>query len=65
MHNKDIDNRFFYDERKTNGGIRLSDNFYQVAESPSFYDLNQETESRFFTHLYAPSTYKICVHPNS
>ena len=47
VHNKDIDNRFFYDERKTNGGIRLSDNFYQVAESHSFYDLNQETESRW------------------
>ena len=47
VHNKDIDNHFFYDERKTNGGIRLSDNFYQVAESPCFYDLNQETESRW------------------
>ena len=77
VHNKDIDNRFFYDERKTNGGIRLSDNFYQVAESPSFYDLNQETESRFFLHIfmrikvlvlklfYAPSANKLCVHPNS
>ena len=47
VHNKDIDNRFFYDERKTNGGIRLSDNFYQIAESSSFYDLNKETESRW------------------
>jgi 5-methylcytosine-specific restriction endonuclease McrA len=47
VHNKDIDNRFFYDERKTNGGIRLSDNFYNIAESSSFYDLNQETESRW------------------
>lgn len=47
VHNKDIDNRFFYDERKTNGGIRLSDNFYQVSESPAFYDLNLETESRW------------------
>ncbi|WP_334030371.1 HNH endonuclease domain-containing protein [Alteromonas sp. P256] len=47
VHNKNIDNRFFYDERKTNDGIRLSDNFFHVAESDSFYDLNQETEARW------------------
>jgi len=47
VHNSELNSKFFYDERKENKGIRLTDNFYQIAESPSFYNLNAETESRW------------------
>lgn len=39
--------RFFIDERKINGGIRITDNFFKLAEKPVFLDLNIETESRW------------------
>ncbi|HID15638.1 MAG TPA: HNH endonuclease, partial [Candidatus Atribacteria bacterium] len=45
--NKNINNRFFYDERKSMGGLLLTDNFLKIAESASFDDLNQETDSRW------------------
>ena len=47
VHGEEISNRFFLDERRENKGIRLTDSFYEVAESPAFYDLNNETEARW------------------
>jgi len=47
VHNTEIDNRFFLDERKLNKGIRLTDAFRELSESECIHDLNQETESRW------------------
>lgn len=43
----EISNRFFLDERKQNKGIRLTDNFYQLAESSQFHNFKHETEARW------------------
>jgi len=43
----DIPQRFFIDERKTHGGIRLTDEFFRLAETPQFHDLAHETEARW------------------
>lgn len=47
VHGKELSHRFFVDERKTSGGIRLTDQFYQLVGSGDFSDLNQETEARW------------------
>ncbi|MBB5021369.1 HNH endonuclease domain-containing protein [Desulfurispira natronophila] len=47
VHGSEIPKRFFLDERATNGGIRLTDEFFNLAETPQFADLNSETEARW------------------
>lgn len=47
VHGAELGLRFFVDERKINGGIRLTDNFYKLAEKSAFHDLNIETEARW------------------
>lgn len=47
VHSKEIGERFFIDERKTSGGIRITDNLYKLDEAKSFGDLNLETEARW------------------
>ncbi|GAL33619.1 hypothetical protein JCM19240_2315 [Vibrio maritimus] len=43
----EIDNRFFVDERRSSKGIRLTDNFYRLTESPQFNSFQHETEARW------------------
>jgi len=47
VHGTEIPKRFFLDEREKNGGIRLTDQFYRMAEDPIIHDLNVETEARW------------------
>jgi 5-methylcytosine-specific restriction endonuclease McrA len=47
VHGNELDKRFFLDERTTTGGIRLTDDFYRLAEVAAFNDLNAETEARW------------------
>jgi len=47
VNHAEIDKRFFLDERKSNKGIRLTDNFYQLTENEQFANLVQETEARW------------------
>lgn len=43
----EIDKRFFLDERKTNNGIRLTDNFFLVGERLQYKNLAFETNARW------------------
>ncbi|MBM1170350.1 HNH endonuclease [Microvirga arabica] len=50
FHNLDarkLPNRFFVDERRTNGGIRLTDDFWRLNAASSPEGLKHETESRW------------------
>lgn len=47
VHGNEIPTRFFIDERSTNGGIRLTDQFYTLSENSVIHDLNIETEARW------------------
>lgn len=47
VHGAEVGTRFFIDERKTNGGIRLTDDFYKLGELFQFHNLQQETEARW------------------
>jgi 5-methylcytosine-specific restriction endonuclease McrA len=47
VNNDEISQRFFIDERKINGGIRLTDNFYQLTEKEQFESFEHETEARW------------------
>lgn len=47
VHNGELATRFFLDERRERGGIRLTDAFFELAQRPEFVDLNEETESRW------------------
>ena len=47
VHGSEIPNRFFLDERKSSGGIRLTNNFFSLTENAAFYELNLETEARW------------------
>jgi HNH endonuclease len=47
VYHEDVPARFFVDERKTGGGIRITDNFSRLAEQPQFADLSQEAEARW------------------
>ena len=43
----DVPDRFFLDERKESGGIRLTDAFFQLQEREQRVDLPQEIEARW------------------
>lgn len=43
----DIDTRFHIDERRINGGIRLTDQLYRLSEAGSAEELTHETEARW------------------
>lgn len=47
VNGADIPQRFFIDERSTNGGIRLTDNFYRIHEQNQADCLAKETEARW------------------
>lgn len=47
VHNSEIPTRFFIDERKTKGGILLTDNFFELGQSFQYNSLIKETESRW------------------
>lgn len=47
VHNVEIPSRFFLDERKTKGGIVLTDNFFKLGETFQFGSLASETEARW------------------
>lgn len=47
VNSGEIEKRFFVDERKTTGGIRITDNFFNLAESEQFNSFEHETESRW------------------
>jgi len=47
VHGSEIPNRFFLDERKFSKGIRLTENYYAMAELPTFVELVAETEARW------------------
>jgi 5-methylcytosine-specific restriction endonuclease McrA len=43
----DVDTRFFMDERRSSGGIRLTDAFFALQGSPTAIDLHSEAEARW------------------
>lgn len=43
----EIAKRFFIDERKTNRGIRITENFFKLAENKQFKSFENETEARW------------------
>lgn len=47
VHEQELPQRFFIDERKTKGGIILTDNFYRLGETFQYESLAAETESRW------------------
>lgn len=47
VHNQELPQRFFMDERKTKGGIILTDHFFNLSEGEHFSSLNLETEARW------------------
>lgn len=47
VNNEEISKRFFLDERKALKGIRLTDNFFSLTESPEFASFDNETEARW------------------
>lgn len=47
VHQSDVPARFFVDERRESGGIRITENFSRLAEHPQFVDLSQEAEARW------------------
>lgn len=47
VNNGEIKERFFVDERKQNGGIRITDNFFKLAENEQFTSFEHETEARW------------------
>ncbi|MFZ4502567.1 MAG: hypothetical protein ACOYM1_01325 [Methylovulum sp.] len=47
VHNAEVPTRFFTDERKTKGGIILTDDFYRLGEQYQYENLAAETESRW------------------
>ncbi len=47
VHQQELPQRFFMDERKTKGGIILTDHFFNLSESEQFSSLNFETEARW------------------
>lgn len=47
VNNGEIKDRFFLDERKSNAGIRLTENFFKLAEDNQFNNFEQETEARW------------------
>ncbi len=47
VNQEDTPVRFFTDERKTRGGITLTDEFFRLAEGSQFENLPQEVEARW------------------
>lgn len=47
VNNGEISQRFFVDERKTNKGIRITDNFFKLTELDQFSNFELETEARW------------------
>ena len=47
VNNDEINQRFFIDERKTNKGIRITENFFKLAENEQFKSFKHETEARW------------------
>jgi hypothetical protein len=47
VHHDYVPRRFFVDERSTDGGIRITENFSLLAEQPQFQDLSHEAEARW------------------
>lgn len=47
VHNEEVPTRFFVDERKTKGGIILTDAFFQLGEQFQYSSLADETEARW------------------
>lgn len=47
VHNQEVPVRFFLDERKSKGGIVLTDDFFQLGEKYQYSNLEAETESRW------------------
>ena len=47
VNRDDVRYRFFQDERKIVGGIRITENFSRLEESPQFQDLSNEAEARW------------------
>lgn len=47
VHNAELPTRFFMDERKTKGGIVLTDEFFKLGEQFQYTNLAAETEARW------------------
>mgnify|MGYP000442280262 CR=1 FL=1 len=47
VNREDVPKRFFLDERKSSGGIRLTDNFNNLTEVFQFNSFQQEAEARW------------------
>jgi len=47
VHQSEVPSRFFMDERKTKGGIILTDNFFKLGEQFQYGSLVEETEARW------------------
>lgn len=47
VNRSEVDKRFFIDERKTNKGIRLTENFFKLSEKSIYDDLYNEIEARW------------------
>ncbi len=47
VHNEEVPTRFFMDERKTKGGIILTDEFFKLGEQFQYNSLPEETEARW------------------
>lgn len=47
VHNEEVPTRFFIDERKTKGGIILTDEFFKLGEQFQYGSLAEETEARW------------------
>ncbi len=47
VHGREIGTRFFVDERKTKGGIQLTDDFFILGEQFQYVNLQEETEARW------------------
>lgn len=47
VNRSEVPQRFFIDERSSSGGIRLTENFFKLADSFQFSSMNEETEARW------------------
>jgi 5-methylcytosine-specific restriction endonuclease McrA len=47
VNSGEIKERFFIDERKKSNGIRITDNFFKLAEHEQFANFEHETEARW------------------
>lgn len=47
VNNANLPHRFFIDERRETGGIRLTENLFQLLDAPASQDLGLEVEARW------------------